>query len=184
MRVVDKPKAADVVQRLMSPELFSGWGIRTLSNRAVNYDPCSYHNGSVWPFDTALAIAGMRQYGFAAEAERAARALIEASIEFPLRRPPELFCGDVREPGAPPVEYWNTCTPQLWSSAAMFSCVSSILGLDADPRRKTLRIAPIKTELWNRVEVSGLHFAGERIDFAVDGTDVKVGRLPAGITVS
>jgi glycogen debranching enzyme len=184
MRIVDNPKAADVVQRLMSPELFSGWGIRTLSDRAINYDPCSYHNGSVWPFDTALAIAGMRQYGFAADAERAARALIEASIEFPLRRPPELFCGDVREPGVPPNEYWNTCTPQLWSAAAMFACVSSILGLEADPRRKSLRIAPIKTELWNRVEVTGLHFAGERIDFVVDGTDVRVGRLPAGITVS
>jgi glycogen debranching enzyme len=110
--------------------------------------------------------------------------LIEASIEFPLRRPPELFCGDVREPGSPPKEYWNTCTPQLWSAAAMFCCVSSILGLEADPRRKTLRIAPIKTAMWNRVEVNGLHFAGQRIDFAVEGTEVKLGRLPAGISVS
>ena len=184
MRIVDGTKAPYVVQRFMSSELFSGWGIRTLSDRAVNYGPCSYHNGSVWPFDTALAVAGMRQYGFGAEAERLARGLIEAAMEFALHRPPELFCGDVREPGAPPKEYWNTCTPQLWSSAAMFTCVSSILGLEADPRRKTLRIAPIKTGLWNRIEVTGLHFAGHRIDFAVEGTDVKVGRLPAGVSVS
>lgn len=184
MRILDRPQATLVARRLVSPELFSGWGIRTLSDQAVNFDACSYHNGSVWPFDTALAVAGMRQYGFAEEAERVARALFEASMKFPLRRPPELFCGDRREPGKPPHQYWNTCTPQLWSAAAMFSCASSILGLRAESRRRKLHIAPIKTELWKRIEVSGLHFAGHRIDFAVEGTDVKVGRLPAGVTVS
>ena len=184
MRILDRVKAGHVTRRLLAPDMFSGWGIRTLSERAVNYDPCSYHNGSVWPFDSALAVAGMRQYGFAAEAERVARALIEASIELPLRRPPELFCGDERAPGEPPSEYWNTCTPQLWSAAAMFTCVASILGLEANPSRKTLRIAPIETGLWNRIEVTGLHFAGQRIDFAVEGTKVKAGRLPAGVRIS
>ena len=184
MRILDGPKAFGVTNRLMSQELFSGWGIRTLSDRAINYDPCSYHNGSVWPFDTALAVAGMRQYGFAAEAERTARALIEASLDFPLHRPPELLCGDVRVPGEAPKEYWNTCTPQLWSAAAMFTCVSSILGLEADPRGKTLRVSPIETGMWNRIEVSGLHFAGHRLDFSVEGTEVKAGRLPAGIQLT
>ena len=184
MRIVDRPKSQHVARRLVSPEMFTGWGVRTLSDRAVNYDPCSYHNGSVWPFDSALAVAGLRQYGFAAEAERVARALLDASIAFSLGRPPELFCGDVRTPDEPPKEYWNTCTPQLWSAAAMFTCVSSILGLEADPRGKVLRVAPIHTTLWNRIEITGLHFAGHRIDFSVDGTDVKVGRLPQGVRVS
>ena len=184
MRIVDRPKSAHVARRLIARDLFSGWGVRTLSERAVNYDACSYHNGSVWPFDTALAVAGLRQYGYGAEAERIARALIEAALEFPMRRPPELFCGDVRTPGEPPREYWNTCTPQLWSAAAMFTCVSSILGLEADPRREHLRIEPIPTGLWNRIEVTGLHFAGRRIDFSVEGTDVKVGELPQGVTVN
>jgi glycogen debranching enzyme len=184
MRIIDRPKAAHVAQRLMSPELFSGWGIRTLSDRAVNYDPCSYHNGSVWPFDTALAVAGLRQYGFAAESERLARALIEASIDFPMHRPPEVFCGDVREEGAAPKEYWNTCVPQLWSAAAMFTCVSSILGLEPDPRRKSLRIAPVKTELWNRIEVTGLHFAGQRVDFTVEGTEVMAPRVQSGVRIN
>jgi hypothetical protein len=66
----------------------------------------------------------------------------------------------------------------------MFTCVSSILGLEADPRRKSLRISPIKTSMWNRIEVTGLHFAGRRVDFAVEGTEVKVGRLPAGVRVN
>ena len=184
MRIVDRPKAARVAQRMTSAELFSGWGIRTLSDRAVNYDPCSYHNGSVWPFDNALAIAGLRHYGYAEESERVARALLEASFDFPMHRPPELFCGDAREPDAPPREYWNTCTPQLWSAAAMFTCVSSILGLEADARRKTLRVAPIPTRLWNRVEVRGLHLAGQRLDFAVEGTEVTPARVPAGVTIA
>jgi glycogen debranching enzyme len=183
MRILDAPKAAQVVNRLVSPELFSGWGIRTLSDRAINYDPCSYHNGSVWPFDTALSVAGMRQYGFAEESERVATALMEAVIELPMRRPPELFCGNRREPGVAPKEYWNTCTPQLWSAASVYTVVSSILGLEADPESRRLRVAPIKTRLWNRVEVAGLHFAGERIDFSVEGTRVKVGSLPAGIAI-
>ncbi len=184
MRILDKTRAAHVARRLVAPDMFSGWGVRTLSERAVNYDPCSYHNGSVWPFDTALAVAGLRQYGYAIDSERVARALLEASMEFPLRRPPELFCGDGREPGQPPKEYWNTCTPQLWSAAAMFTCVSEILGLEANPRRKTLRVAPIETRLWKRIEVSGLHFAGQRVDFAVEGTTVKAGRLPNGVRIN
>ena len=184
MRILDKTKAAHVARRLVAADMFSGAGIRTLSDRAVNYDSCSYHNGSVWPFDTALAVAGLRQYGYAVEAERIARGLLEACAEFPLRRPPELFCGDVRAPGEPPKEYWNTCTPQLWSAAAMFTCVSSILGLDADPRRKTLRVAPIETGLWNRIEVSGLHFAGQRVDFVVEGTTVKAGRQANGVRIN
>jgi len=184
MRILDRTKAELVTRRLVAPDMFSGWGIRTLSERAANYDPRSYHNGSVWPFDTALAVAGMRQYGFAAEAERVARALVEASIEFPMRRPPELFCGDERTPKKPPTGYWNTCTPQLWSAAAMFTCVASILGLEADHRRKTLRIAPIETRMWNRIEVTGLHFAGQRLEFAVEGTKVKAGRLPVGVRIS
>ena len=184
MRVVDRARSEHVARRLVAPDMFSGWGIRTLSEGAVNYDPCSYHNGSVWPFDSALAVAGLRQYGFAEEAERIAQALIEAAIAFPLRRPPELFCGDERTPDDPPTEYWNTCTPQLWSAAAMFTCVSSILGLEADPRGKVLHVSPIPTSMWNRIEITGLHFAGHRIDLSVNGTDVKVGRLPEGIRVS
>ena len=135
-------------------------------------------------FDSALTVAGLRQYGFAAEAEKIARALVEAAIAFPLHRPPELFCGDPRTPGEPPREYWNTCTPQLWSAAAMFTCVASILGLEANPRRKHLTVSPIRTGLWNRIEVSGLHFAGQRLDFSVEGTEVTVGSVPAGISVN
>jgi len=175
--------AAQVADRLVSPELFNGWGIRTLSTHAINYDPASYHNGSVWPFDTALAAAGLRASGFPAHAERVARALMEAGIAAPLGRLPELWCGDEREPGRPPVEYAGSCSPQSWSAASAFSLVSTLLGLSADAAQGRLTIAPIETPLWKRVEVNGLHFGGHRIDFEVDGTRVKVGKLPKGIVI-
>jgi glycogen debranching enzyme len=177
-------RAADVAERLLSPELFNGWGIRTLSTQAINYNPGSYHNGSVWPFDTAVAAAGLRKSGFPLHAERVARALMEGGMAMPLRRMPELWRGDDREAGRPPTDYANSCTPQAWSAAAAFSLVSTLLGLDANARRGQLRIAPIETRLWRHVEVSGLHFNGHRIDFSVDGTTVKVGKLPKGIEVS
>ena len=176
-------RAAAVAERLVSPEMFNGWGIRTLSTRAINYDPASYHNGSVWPFDTALAAAGLWKSGFAAQAEIVARGLMEGGIAMELRRLPELWCGDEREPGKPPVDYAGTCTPQSWSAASGFLLVSTLLGLEADATHGRLRIAPIETPLWRHVEVTGLHFAGHRIDFSVDGTRVKVGSLPDGIKV-
>ena len=182
--LVPRERAADVAERLVSPELFNGWGIRTLSTHAINYDPGSYHNGSVWPFDTAMAAAGLRKAGFPQHAERVARALMEGGIAMPLRRMPELWRGDDREPGRPPTDYANSCAPQAWSAAAAFSLVSTVLGLEADARRGVLRLAPIETKLWRRVEVSGLHFNGQRIDFSVDGTRIKVGMLPKGIEVA
>ena len=181
--ILSPPRAAKVAERLVSPELFNGWGIRTLSTRAINYDPASYHNGSVWPFDTAMAAAGLRSSGFPEHAERVARALMEAGMAVPLRRMPELWCGDDREAGAPPVDYAGTCSPQAWSAAAAFSLVTTLLGLRADAVGGRLTIAPVETPLWRRVEVNGLHFGGHRIDFAVDGREVKVGKVPDGVSV-
>jgi glycogen debranching enzyme len=182
--ILPRARAADVAARLVSPEMFTGWGVRTLSLHAINYDRRSYHNGSVWPFDSAFAAAGLRRSGFPVEAELIARAVLEAGMAFPLRRLPELWCGDAREPGRPPAVYWNGCTPQAWSAGSAYLLVATLLGLEADAPRGRLRIAPIKTALWERIEVRGLHFAGHRIDFGVDGGGrVKVGKLPRGITV-
>jgi glycogen debranching enzyme len=181
--IVPHSRAAAVAARLVSPELFSGWGVRTLSARAVTYDPCSYHNGSVWPHDSAMAADGLRRSGFPAEAERIARAVLEAGMSFPKRRLPELWCGNDRESDSPPLNYRNSCSPQAWAAGSAFQLIAAVLGLEADAHRKQLRIAPIATPLWRRMEVRGLHFAGHRIDFSVEGTRVKLGTLPRGITV-
>jgi glycogen debranching enzyme len=181
--IVPRSRAAAVAARLVSPDLFSGWGVRTLSSQAVTYEPCSYHNGSVWPHDSAMAADGLRRMGFPVEAERIARAVLEAGMSFPKRRLPELWCGNERESESPPVNYRNSCSPQAWAAGSAFQLITSLLGLEADARRKHLRIAPVETPLWRRMEVRGLHFAGHRIDFSVEGTRVKLGALPRGITV-
>jgi glycogen debranching enzyme len=181
--ILPRDRAAHVANRLISRELFNGWGIRTLSTGAINYDPGSYHNGSVWPFDTAMAAAGLRESGFADQAEQVARALMEGGVAMPLRRLPELWTGDPRLPGAPPGDYAGSCSPQAWSAGSAFSLITTLLGLSADARSGRLRVAPVETSLWKRVEVGGLHFGGHRIDFSVDGTKVKVGAVPSGVTV-
>jgi glycogen debranching enzyme len=176
-------RADQVAGRLLEPDMFSGWGIRTLSSDAVNYDTRSYHNGSVWPFDSAIAAAGIRRSGSPQDAGLLASALLEAGIAFPLRRLPELWSGDPRKPGRPPALYWNSCAPQAWSAGSAFHLLSTLLGLEADADSGLLRIVPIVSPLFGRLEVNGLHFAGHRIDFSVEGTTVKVGGLPRGIRV-
>jgi glycogen debranching enzyme len=181
--ILTPTRARAVASRLVSPEFFTGWGIRTLSDRAVNYDPCSYHDGSVWPHDCAVAAAGLRRCGLAREAGAIARSILEAGMAFPDRRMPELWCGTDRVPGEAPDDYRNSCSPQNWAAASTFSLVATLLGIEADATRGRLRIAPIETPLWSRVEVTGLHFAGHRLDFAVEGARVKVGKLPKGMKV-
>jgi glycogen debranching enzyme len=175
--------ARAVATRLMSQDLFSGWGVRTLSTDAVNYDECSYHNGSVWPHDTAIAADGLRKAGFPAAAERTARAILDAGMALPDRRLPELWCGNERTAAALPNSYRNSCSPQNWAAGSVYALVTTLLGLGADAVSGRLRIAPIPTASWQRMEVTGLHFAGSRIDFAVEGERVKVGKLPRGVKV-
>jgi glycogen debranching enzyme len=181
--ILSAPTARAVGARLVSPELFSGWGIRTLSSRAINYDPRNGANGCVVPFDSAMAAAGLRRAGFVNEAELVARSVLEAGTAFPARRVPEFFCGTDRVAGHPPEEHPNSCSPQSWSAAAPFSLMATLLGLKADAARGLLTIAPCRTSLWTRIEVTGLHFAGRRIDFAVEGDRVKLGAVPRGVRI-
>jgi glycogen debranching enzyme len=181
--ILTPAKARVVGARLVSPELNSGWGIRTLSTRAVNYDPYNGSNGSVCPFDCAIAAAGLRRVGLMREAELVARSVLEAGIAFPDRRLPELWCGTDRVPNSVPDAYRTSCKPQSWSAASPFSFVTTLLGMEADAVRGRLRIAPCRTSLWTRIEVTGLHFAGHRIDFAVQGDRVKLGAVPRGIAI-
>ena len=104
-------------------------------------------------------------------------------MALPDRRLPELWCGNARQPGEVPNDYRNSCSPQNWAAATTFSLLSTLLGLEADAPRGRLRISPLKTQLFQRMQVTGLHFKGERIDFTVEGDRVKTGRLPSGIKV-
>ncbi|GAC1654889.1 MAG: amylo-alpha-1,6-glucosidase [Candidatus Dormibacteraceae bacterium] len=187
--IVDKRRAGDLVRGLMSPEMFSGWGIRTLSNRAISYNPMSYHNGSVWPHDNSIIAAGMASYGFRQEAELVARSVLEAGMRFADDRLPELYCGFARDRryNSPPGEYLVSCNPQAWGSGAAFHFLSVLLGLEADVPAGKVRIDPLDTPLYNRLHVSGLRVGEGTVDFTVDrrrgGVRVIVDRCPKGIDV-
>ncbi|CAN5702528.1 hypothetical protein BH20ACT23_BH20ACT23_06900 [soil metagenome] len=116
--IVDSAKAAGVAKRLMGSDMFSGWGVRTLSRDCRAFDPMSYHNGSVWPHDNAIIAAGLRRYGFTDGAERISAALFDAALQTPDASLPELFGGFDRIEGVPYVPYPVACRPQAWAAAA------------------------------------------------------------------
>ncbi|MCH8552446.1 MAG: hypothetical protein LAT62_10950 [Natronospirillum sp.] len=116
--VVFEDKAARLVPRMLRDDMWSGWGLRTLSTEAHMYNPLSYHNGSVWPHDTALFAAGLKRYGFNAEFDRVTRSLVDLASSQSDRRLPELVGGYSRETH-PPLPYLDACRPQAWSAAAM-----------------------------------------------------------------
>ena len=109
----------ELLETLFSEELWSGWGIRTLGAREVRYNPLSYHNGSVWPHDTALLAGGLFRYGFREEGQKVAKALLDLALSQPDMRLPELVGGFPREEGLPPVPYPVACRPQAWDAAAV-----------------------------------------------------------------
>jgi glycogen debranching enzyme len=111
--------APRLVATMMGPELWSGWGLRTLGSAEARYNPVSYHNGSVWPHDTAIFAWGLHRYGFHAELATVCDALFDAAGEMPDRRMPELFAGVGREQGMPPTAYTHACYPQAWAAAAL-----------------------------------------------------------------
>jgi len=129
--IVPKPRAQAVRDRLMAPDMFSGWGIRTMSSQDAGYNPIEYHDGTVWPHDTAIVAEGLRRYGFREDAGRLAWALFEAAEEFDYRLP-EVFAGFDRETTMVAVEYPTASSPQAWAAAAPLLAIRTLLGLDAE----------------------------------------------------
>jgi glycogen debranching enzyme len=124
--------AKRVAQRIFQPDLFSGFGVRTLAVGSRLYNPMSYHNGSVWPHDNALIADGLRRYGEPDRAAALLRALVDAARAFPLARMPELFCGFPRLEARGPVPYPVACAPQAWASGALLQAAAACLGITID----------------------------------------------------
>jgi glycogen debranching enzyme len=130
-----------VARRLLQEDMFSGWGIRTLSSREQRYNPLSYQLGSVWPHDNALILAGIKRYGCDPEAQRVFAALNDAAGGLRGHRLPELYAGVERGPDERhPVRYPVACSPQAWAAAAMPYALMSLLGLEPDALEHRLRI--------------------------------------------
>jgi len=128
--IVDKELARPVAQRLLQSDMFSGWGVRTLSSDHPAYDPYSYHRGSVWPVEHGSFAMGMMRFGLIDELHTIARAIFEASTLFDYNRLPECFSGHARDEEHPfPALYPKTNWPQAWSASSVFAIVQAMLGL-------------------------------------------------------
>ncbi|HEX8600497.1 MAG TPA: glycogen debranching N-terminal domain-containing protein [Chloroflexia bacterium] len=171
---IAKPeRAARVVERLMQPDMFSGWGVRTLSSEARAYNPISYHLGSVWPHDNGLIIGGFCRYGYDAVASKILDALFAAACNFPEYRMPELFCGYQRQSERQPVRYPVACSPQAWAAGAIPHSLWTLLGLRANALNNTLRVVkPVLPLGLDWLEMKGVQVGASRVDLRFD----RVGR--------
>jgi glycogen debranching enzyme len=127
--IVDKSKAKQVVENLMGPRLYSGWGVRTMAEGEKRFNPIGYHVGTIWPFDNSFIAWGLRRYGFKDEAARIAEGILHAATYFDGRLP-EAFGGYPRSMTRYPVQYPTACSPQAWSTGAPLLFLRTMLGLE------------------------------------------------------
>jgi glycogen debranching enzyme len=170
--IASPERARRVVTSLVGPELWSGWGIRTLAETMRGYNPIGYHIGTIWPHDNGIAAAGMLRYGFREEASRVAGALLEATAFFRDARLPELFCGFDRARSPYPVPYPVACFPQAWAAGSLFQLLAATLGLepDAAARRLVLR-SPTLPPWLPDVRLQGLRVGDAVVDLLIRGSD-------------
>jgi glycogen debranching enzyme len=170
-------QAKMVAQSLLSDEMFTGWGIRTLSSRELRYNPMSYHNGSVWPHDNALIAYGLSKYGLKEEVAKITAGLFDASLFSEGQRLPELFCGFKRKPGEAPTSYPVACSPQAWSVATVFMTLQALLGMEIIESKNIIRFyKPYLPEFLNSVHIKNLHFGKLKLnlEFTRAGNSVSI----------
>ena len=160
-------RAARVMQRLLEPGMWSGWGIRTLSAHNPAYNPIAYQRGSVWPHDNGLIALGFKRYGFGDEAARIARDISEAASYFVGYRLPELYAGVERRPRTFPVQYLGANVPQAWAAGSVFHLVQAILGIRADAPTRHLFVDPQLPKWLPDITLRGLAVGKARLDLRV-----------------
>ncbi|MET7469979.1 glycogen debranching N-terminal domain-containing protein [Micromonospora sp. NPDC005686] len=159
--IVDEERAPRIAEHLLGPRLWSGWGVRTLAEGEVRYNPIGYHNGTIWPFDNSFAAWGLRRYGFAEEAATVANGILDAATYFGGRLP-EAFGGYQRELTNFPVEYPTACSPQAWSTGAPLLLLRTMLGLE--PHEGHLVVDPQLPVGMGRIEVLDIPGRWGRVD--------------------
>jgi glycogen debranching enzyme len=167
---------------LLSDGMFSGWGVRTLSAMNGGYNPISYHCGSVWPHDNALCAAGLMRYGFADEAHRVMRGMVDASRWFGDLLP-ELFAGMPREGLRFPVSYPTSCSPQAWAAASPLLFLRTLLRFEPDIRANKLHLAPAVPDWIGTLRLERIPIMGGHLGVEVTGEVVKVLQVPEDLTI-
>jgi glycogen debranching enzyme len=177
-RIADEQKARRTAARLMQADMFSGWGIRSLSKNERAYNPILYHMGSVWPFDNALIVAGLRRYGLDDAARRVFAGMFEAASHFAAGRLPEFFIGFDREPDTFPGRCPSSDPLQAWSSGALPFMLEALLGIEPNAAERQLRIVrPILPDGVDRLSVRGLMVGSASVDLLFEAD--KAGTVSA-----
>jgi len=174
--ILDPARSRSVADRLMRADLFTGYGLRTLSSDHPSYDPHSYQRGSVWPHDTVIAAAGMRRYGYDEHAWRLIDGILEAASALGAFQLPELFAGLQRRPPDTPVPYEHANVPQAWAAGSMFHAVRILLGLEPDVPNGRLHLNPALPPWCDELVLDNLRIGGHRLTVTArrrsDGTSV------------
>jgi glycogen debranching enzyme len=171
--IVDEPRAGLIAEQLMSHNLNSGWGVRTMSDLERGFNPIGYHTGTVWPHDNSLVMSGLCRYGYRQYANRIASAMMEAARHFEYRMP-EVFAGYTRERTPFPVAYPTACSPQAWAAGAPVLFLRSMLGLRPDPETGKLHADAVLPESCTRLELRGVEALGRQFDITVRGGHAEV----------
>jgi len=184
--VSSRERARRMCSTLMSEASFAGWGIRTIAAGEARYNPMSYHNGSIWPHDNALAAAGLARYGFTAAATRVLDAMLDLSQAVDLHRLPELFCGFHRRTDERPTLYPVSCAPQAWAAGSVYLLIQAALGLeiDAEEQRITFSRAALPESI-ERLYLTDLSVNDSRVTLLLErhANDVAVSVLKREGTV-
>jgi glycogen debranching enzyme len=180
--IVDVEKAPLVAKQLVSQEMFSGFGIRTLAESVKGYNPISYHCGSVWPHDNAIGAAGLMRYGFVEEAHRVMEGLIFAAPFFD-ERLPELFAGLSREEFPFPVSYPTSCSPQAWAAASPLLFLRTMLRFEPDIRNAQLNLAPAVPDWIGALTLEQVPLMGDYLSIRVEGERLEILEAPEGLTI-
>jgi glycogen debranching enzyme len=180
--ILDPEQAASVAKHLTSPDLFTGWGIRTLAASTVGSSPLGYHHGAVWPHDTAIAAAGLMRYGFVDESLRVLGGLLDAASALGGRLP-ELIAGFDRAEIGFPVAFPNACAPSAWASASVLLGLRTVLRLDPWVPAGVVHVAPVLPDGMGRLRVDDIPLLGGRLSVVVEGGETSFEDVPAGIRV-
>lgn len=181
--IADVERSASVARSLLSPGLFSGWGLRTLHADNPGFNPLSYHCGSVWPHDTAIAVAGLARYGHAAEAAQLAAGLLDAST-FTGGRLPELFAGFSRDDLPAPIPYPSSCSPQAWAAAAPLLVLRSLLDLDPNIPAHRVDVRQDPGPLLDQLRVNQVAIGSGRATIQVVDGSIEITGLDPDIAVA
>ncbi|TMB98433.1 MAG: amylo-alpha-1,6-glucosidase [Chloroflexi bacterium] len=176
--IAEPHQALRVVRRMSKKDMFSGWGLRTLTSASPRFNPQGYHLGTVWPHDNSIAAMGFKRYGCERELNQVATALFDAAKAFPYYRLPELFGGTPRSAHHAPVPYPVACRPQAWAAGAFPLITQAILGLCPDaPNKRLYLVRPVLPDWLREVQVHGVRVGRATVDLYYERDDQGVSEV-------